>query len=252
VTARQRERVLGVDVDAIPTIDLIDRVSTSMLTGTRLWVANHNMHSAYLVLEDELMRHWYEQADLVFVDGMSLVAASRLTGGSLRRRHRSTLLDWMPDVLDEAARAGKVVFHLGGHPDWIEVGAEAWRRSHPGLRLHVHHGYLAAEDSVALVAAINGVAPDLLLVGMGMPQQEHWLAQHGQALDVPVVVAVGAFLAYAAGATSQPPRWLGQVGMEWAWRLAADPRRLARRYLVEPVLLMLALRRRRAAAGGSA
>jgi N-acetylglucosaminyldiphosphoundecaprenol N-acetyl-beta-D-mannosaminyltransferase len=246
VTHRELEHVLGVDVDVITRVELIARVVTSMRNGDRLWVGNHNLHSAYLALDDAEMRRWYERADLVFVDGMSLVAASRLGRGRLRREHRATLLDWMPRVLDEAARADKVVFHLGGDPAWIEVGAAAWRRQHPGLRLLVHHGYFSPERADEVVAAINDAKPDLLLVGMGMPVQERWILEHGHQIHVPVIVAVGAFLAYASGATSRPPRWTGQLGVEWLWRLAMDPRRLGRRYLVEPFALAAALRRERA------
>jgi N-acetylglucosaminyldiphosphoundecaprenol N-acetyl-beta-D-mannosaminyltransferase len=243
--SRDLERVLGVEVDRITLADLVERVVSSVRSGTRLWVAHHNLHSAYLVLEDDRMRGWYERADLVFADGMSLVAASRLGRGGLRRAHRATLLDWMPAVLDAAARDGKVVFHLGGEPSWIERGAAAWRDRHPGLQVHVHHGYFAPEESAVVIERIHAARPDLLLVGMGMPAQERWLAEHADELDVPVIVTVGAVLAYAAGATARPPRWTGQVGLEWAWRLAADPRRLARRYLVEPFALMVALGRRR-------
>jgi N-acetylglucosaminyldiphosphoundecaprenol N-acetyl-beta-D-mannosaminyltransferase len=242
---REVEHVLGVEVDRITLGDLVERVATGVRSGTRLWVAHHNLHSAYLVLDDDLMRRWYERADVVFADGMSLVAASRLRRGGLRRAHRATLLDWMPAVLDAAARDRKAVFHLGGDPSWIERGAAAWRERHPGLALQVHHGYFAPQESGAVIEQINAARPDLLLVGMGMPTQERWLAEHADALDVPVVVTVGAFLAYAAGATARPPRWTGQLGLEWAWRLAADPRRLARRYLVEPFALMVALGRRR-------
>src|SRR5687768_4406008 len=118
-----RERLLGIEVDRIELGDLTDLVIDHVRSGERLWVAHHNLHSAYLVLDDDQMRRWYERADVVFVDGMSLVVASRLAGGPLRRTHRATLLDWMPTVLDAAARDGKVVFHLGGDPAWIEQGA---------------------------------------------------------------------------------------------------------------------------------
>lgn len=246
MTVRQLEPVLGIEVDRITTEDLIARVSDSMLRGDRLWVGHHNLHSAYLVLEDPRMRRWNDSADLVFADGMSLVAASRLSGGRLRRAHRSTLLDWMPSVLDAAAAHGKVVFHLGGDPRWIDRGAAAWRERHPGLRLHLHHGFFTDSEADDVVDEINRASPDLVLVGMGMPQQERWAAEHAARLDAPVIVTVGAFLGYAAGASSAPPRWVGQIGLEWAWRLLADPRRLARRYLVEPLLLFAALRRRRA------
>jgi N-acetylglucosaminyldiphosphoundecaprenol N-acetyl-beta-D-mannosaminyltransferase len=239
-----RETVLGVEVDPILRLDLIDRVAAAVRERDRLWVAHHNLHSAYLVLDDPEMQRWFELADVIFVDGMALVAVSRLTRGGLVRDHRATLLDWMPQVLDAAARDGRRVFHLGGEADWIEAGAAVWRERHPGLDLTVHHGYFGAEGSDAVVAAINEAAPDLLLVGMGMPHQERWLAANADRLDVPVIVTVGAFLGYAAGNTAEPPRWTGRVGLEWAWRLGADPKRLARRYLVEPVVLLWTLARR--------
>lgn len=250
MTDRAIETVLGVDVDLITRVELIDRVVSSVRNADKLWVGHHNLHSAYLTLDDAEMRSWYEQADLVFVDGMSLVAASRLGRGRLRREHRATLLDWMPSVLDAAASADKVVFHLGGDPAWIDAGAAAWRGQHPGLRLHVHDGYFSPDRSDEVVAAINRAKPDLLLVGMGMPVQERWILAHGHEIEVPVIVTVGAFLAYAAGATARPPRWTGQLGVEWLWRLAMDPRRLARRYLVEPFLLLRALRRQRTVRSG--
>lgn len=244
MSSRELERVLGVEVEPILMTELAARVCASVAAGTKLWVSHHNLHSAYLVLDDAAMGRWFELADVVFADGMSLVAASRLGGGRLRRAHRATLLDWMPGVLEAAARDGKVVFHLGGDPRWIERGAAGWRERHPGLRLHVHHGFFDDEESDQIIAEINRAAPDLLLVGLGMPRQERWCAEHADELEVPVIVTVGAFLGYAAGAAAQPPRWIGQLGFEWAWRLLADPRRLGRRYLVEPLALLRALRQR--------
>lgn len=242
-SSSQRQRVLGVEVDRTTVDDLVVRVSESVRSGERLLMAGHNMHSAYLYLEDAEMRRWYEMADLVFVDGMSLVLASQLSSRRLRREHRATVLDWMPQVLDAAARDGTRVFHLGGDPEWVKRGADEWRQHHPGLQLDVHHGYFHDEESAEVVSVINDVRPDLLLIGMGMPRQEHWAARHATDLSAPVIVTVGAFLVYATGAAVAPPRWTGKVGLEWAWRLAADPRRLAHRYLVEPFALSRALYR---------
>src|SRR5690606_20547124 len=117
---------------------------------------------------------------------------------------RITVLDWMPPMLDAAAREGLRVFHLCGHPDWIDRGAEVWRSRHPQLHLDLHHGYFGAEESERVVEAINQAAPDMLFVGMGMQKQERWLARHADSLQVPVIATVGAVLGYAAGATSTP------------------------------------------------
>ena len=244
MSARGRVELLGVEVDRITGDELVAAVVDAVRQRRRLRVANHNLHSTYLVQDDPRMARWYERADIVFVDGMSLVAASRFKGRALARAHRATVLDWMPDVLDHAAAEGWRVYHLGGDPAWTERGADAWRIRHPGLLVEVHHGYFPHEDSAEVVAAINAAQPDLVLVGMGSPLQERWLADHVDSLDAPVVVVVGSFLGIAARNASVPPRWVGQIGLEWAWRLASDPRRLARRYLVEPLLLLRARWRR--------
>lgn len=245
MSQRELERVFGVEVDVITRLELIDRVVACVSSGTKLWVGNHNLHSAYLVREDEQMRRWFDRVDLVFVDGMSLVAASRLSRGRLRREHRATVLDWMPQVLDAAGRAGMVVFHLGGDPAWIEQGAAAWRTAHPGLDVHVHHGFFRDDEAGEVIAEIAKVQPDLLLIGMGSPLQERWAQAHADQLDVPVIVIVGAFLGFAAKVVRRPPRWIGQIGLEWLWRLVVDARHVWRRYLVEPVLLLWSLRRER-------
>lgn len=242
-----REKVLGVEVDPITIPDLVQVVSEHVREGRRLRVANHNMHSAYLVRDDPTMAAWYEQADVIFVDGMSLVAVSRLVRGNLQRAHRATVVDWLPQVLSLAARDGKRVFHLGGDPAWVDRAAEVWRADHPGLDVRTRHGFFAPDEVDSVVAEINAASPDLLLVGMGNPLQERWAATHADRLDVPVVVMVGAFMGFAGGAVPLPPRWVGQIGMEWAYRLATNPRHVARRYLVEPFGLLWGLARDRRA-----
>jgi len=82
--------------------------------------------------------------------------------------------------------------------------------------------------------AIAAFRPDLLMVGMGMPRQEAWVAAHVDALEVPAVLTCGACMDYVAGVVATPPRWAGRVGLEWGFRLIAEPRRLGYRYLVEP------------------
>jgi N-acetylglucosaminyldiphosphoundecaprenol N-acetyl-beta-D-mannosaminyltransferase len=81
---------------------------------------------------------------------------------------------------------------------------------------------------------VNAFKPHVLLVGMGMPRQEAWLRANLDALDCGVALPMGAAFDYEAGAIPTPPRWMGQVGMEWLFRLIAEPRRLSSRYLIEP------------------
>ncbi|HZS60644.1 MAG TPA: WecB/TagA/CpsF family glycosyltransferase, partial [Gemmatimonadaceae bacterium] len=102
----------------------------------------------------------------------------------------------------------------------------------------VHHGYFdhtpGSADNKAVLADIAGFEPNVLMVGLGMPRQEHWVHAHRAETTANAILLAGAALDYVAGAVPTPPRWAGRWSLEWAFRLAAEPRRLGRRYLVEP------------------
>src|SRR5690606_25524795 len=107
-------------------------------------------------------------------------------------------------------------------------------------QIAVHHGYFDAEGAAnaALLGAIAAFDPDVVLVGMGMPRQELWIIDNRPALKRGVLFPVGAAFDYEAGVQRAAPRVLGALGVEWLFRLAAQPRRLAFRYLVEPWFLL--------------
>jgi N-acetylglucosaminyldiphosphoundecaprenol N-acetyl-beta-D-mannosaminyltransferase len=138
----------------------------------------------------------------------------------------------------EAAERNWRVYYLGGRPGVAEKGAEVLRARHPTLAIRVHHGYfdhtLGSDDNQAILKEINGFEPHVLMVGLGMPRQEHWVHAHRAGLTANAILLAGAALDYVAGAVPTPPRWAGRWSLEWAFRLAAEPRRLGRRYLVEP------------------
>lgn len=227
--------MLGVDVHALTARQVLSRIATAMGSGDRLLIGNHNLHSTYLVRTSPAMRRFYERADLVYVDGMPLVLASR----TLRRQHRATLLDWIDPLLDLVAARRSTAFLLGSTEPVVAAAARAFADGHPGAHVVAHHGFfdVTGAENDAVVAAVNHERPDLLLVGMGMPRQEIWLAENFDRLDVRIAIAVGGLFDYHAGVTATPPRWMGPLGIEWLGRLAADPRRLGHRYLIEPLLL---------------
>ena len=253
-------RLLDTHVDALTVDDLHARIAESVQAGTRRVFASHNLHSLYLLREDSRLRCFYERVDYVRVDGMSIVLLGRMLGVPLRRDHRVTYVDWLPLFMAEAARVGWRVFYLGSRPGVAERAAEVLRARHPGLAIATAHGYFdtapGSADNERVIAAINDFRPHVLLVGMGMPRQQHWVLENESRLAVNSISTSGAALDYVVGEIPTPPRWAGRVGLEWLFRLAAEPRRLAGRYLVEPwyVMPLLArhlVRRARTAAAGS-
>jgi N-acetylglucosaminyldiphosphoundecaprenol N-acetyl-beta-D-mannosaminyltransferase len=237
------ERVLGVEVEALDRTELLRAIETSVeardpAAARPLVIANHNLHSAALSRRDPGLRRFYSRADRVFVDGMPLAWFGRLTGGALRRQHRTTYVDLIHPLADLAVASGWRVMFVAGTDEAVERGRAALLERHPGLCLTVRSGWFDArqggpEDEMVL-AEIASVEPHVLLVGMGMPRQEHWIDGRRDRIHASVVMNAGACLDYVAGIQRTPPRWMGALGLEWLARLVGDPRRMARRYLVEP------------------
>ena len=169
---------------------------------------------------------------------MPLVFLGWLLGLPLSRSNRLTRLDWIRALCAEAAQRGWQIFYLGSLPGIAEKGAKILRREFPGLRIETAHGYFdprpAGGENRAAVETINRCRPHLLMVGMGVPRQEKWILHNFNKVEARAVFNVGALMDYVAGEIPTPPRWAGQVGLEWLFRPLSQPRHLWRRYLVEP------------------
>lgn len=243
--------MLGIWVNALTAESLYALIAQSIRQRERCVIGYHNLHSIHLDHQDPQMRAFYDQvADYVFIDGMPLILWGRVLGFPLKQANRLTAVDWLPSLMEKSAQEGWRVFYLGGRPGVAEAGAARFRDANPGLVIRTEHGYFDVKsESDCIIATINAFAPDMLLIGMGMPRQEHWVLRHHSDLHAPCIIPVGAAMDYFAGAIPTPPRWIGRLGLEWLARLIAEPGRLWRRYLVEPWSLlpfMLAdLRRRR-------
>jgi N-acetylglucosaminyldiphosphoundecaprenol N-acetyl-beta-D-mannosaminyltransferase len=202
-------------------------------------IANHNLHSLYLAGKSPAVRAFFAAADLVEVDSTPLILWARLIGRSSRPFHRCTYLDWRDLFWARAQAEGWRVFFVGGAPGVADKAREAILADFPDVNLAVHHGYFDAAagsaENAAVVEAINAFAPQILLVGMGMPRQEVWVLENHPALTAPCAsFTVGGAFDYEAGAQKAAPRWMGRLGVEWLFRLVADPRRLFVRYCIEP------------------
>ena len=127
-----------------------------------------------------------------------------------------------------------------------QAAARKLKQRYPGLNVvGVHHGYFDRSENEAVVQKINAAAPDILLVGLGMPLQEYWLMENRHRLDASVALTGGAAFDYVSGRLRRGPRLLVSSGFEWLARLLIDPRRLWRRYLVgNPLFLLRVVRQR--------
>ena len=203
-------------------------------SGKRL-LLNHNLHSAYLHDIDRDFAKLYEQADLVIIDGTPI----RWLAALAARKHipaecRVSSTDWLSALPQTPTDGSPRMFVFGASAISNGKAVEALRSSLTEWTVSGLDGYVCEEDAVR---SITEFRPDVVIVGLGMPRQEYFLLKNWDALPDAVYATVGGAIDYVAGETRLAPRWLGRLGIEWAWRLLHEPSRLAYRYLVEPLLL---------------
>jgi N-acetylglucosaminyldiphosphoundecaprenol N-acetyl-beta-D-mannosaminyltransferase len=235
-------RMLGITVNPL-SIPQLNALIAEAITRKQRWIiAHHNLHSIYTYHHDAKMRTFYAKADYIHIDGMALVFLGRLLGLSLKREERVTYVDWTPPLMTAAAQRGWRIFYLGSKPGVAEQAAKRLQEKFPGLQIATAHGYFDArpdsEENQAILAQINAYQAHVLMVGMSMPRQENWILDNLEQLSTNAILPSGAAIDYVAGALPTPPRWAGRWGLEWLFRLLAEPKRLWRRYLVEPLFLV--------------
>ncbi|MBC1281302.1 WecB/TagA/CpsF family glycosyltransferase [Nostoc sp. UCD121] len=231
-------KFLGVKLDALSIPELNLLIEESIEKSEKWIIANHNLHSLYLFHNDPKMQAFYAKAEYIHIDGMPLLFIGKLLGFPMKREQRVTYADWVWPLMAEAANKDWRVFYLGSKPGVAEQGASILRDKFPGLQIACAHGYIDmdkdSEENLATLAAINAYKPHVLMVGMGMPRQEHWISENLEYIYANTILTSGACMDYVAGVVPTPPRWMGRVGLEWLYRLLSEPKRLWRRYLLEP------------------
>lgn len=240
------EQLTGCPVWPAELDSLLSEIESRWAAGQRsLLIGHHNLNSLSRSRFDPDVHAFYRQCDWCYVDGVPVLKLMRLAGAPTRGAVRFSLMDRLPDLLSWLDERGYRIFYLGGAPRAITRGRE-WIHAHfPSLDCDLHHGYF--DDDDAIIERINHFRPDLLLVGMGMPRQERWMLQHRTQLNVGALLQAGGTLDYYTGLQARPPAWVSRIGLGGVFRLLRNPRRLWRRYLIEPwhlVTPLIRLRRR--------
>jgi exopolysaccharide biosynthesis WecB/TagA/CpsF family protein len=201
------------------------------IIGTKTLVQFINAHCVNTLKTSDEYAQALSTADLLLPDGSGLRLAGRLSGKGKVANLNGT--DLFPELCRNAAMYGHPIFALGGRPGLAEKAMKHMQSQNPELKLAgCHDGYFQPGDEDALIDQINASGAALLLVGLGVPAQELWITRHSDRLNVPIIMGVGGLLDYYSGRLSRAPKLLRTLGLEWCWRLALEPRRLAGRYLL--------------------
>jgi N-acetylglucosaminyldiphosphoundecaprenol N-acetyl-beta-D-mannosaminyltransferase len=172
------------------------------------------------------------------LDGISLILLAKSLKLPLQRVHRTTYLDWIEDFFSMAEQKSWRIYFLGGSPSMADRIPDRLHAQFPELQVRCHHGFDAFTSDTQVWKEIEEFSPHVILVGMSMPIQERWITQARSKVNTHLFLPCGAALEYLLRIQRPPPCWLGQLGLEWLFRLITRPRKLFRRYLVEPLLLL--------------
>ena len=141
--------------------------------------------------------------------------------------------DLFPRLCERAADERLALYLLGARPSVAAAAAEAMRAKHPHLEIAgTHHGYFDSRHTSTIVNDINTSGAHILLVAMGAPRQDLWLAAHREELRTPILMGVGGLFDFYSGNIRRAPMWMREIGLEWVWRLLQEPGRMWRRYLI--------------------
>lgn len=230
--------LLGIPVEDLTMSEAIARCEAYVRAGRAMgrphYVTTANADFAVLGLNDPELRRLLLESDMTTADGMPLVWAARLLG--LPIDGRVTGADMVPALAELAARKQFSIFLLGAGPGVAARTAEILQQRFPGLKIAGVHSPPPApllDMDPGLVRMVRDAKPDILLVAFGTPKQEKWIKMHLFDLQVPLSIGVGASFDFIAGQQKRAPLWMQKAGLEWLFRLANEPRRLWKRYVLD-------------------
>ncbi len=234
-------KILGVPIDRVTEQQAIAHVIQSLDRRSGGSLVTLNLEMLRLCKRSTEARALVRAGSLLVADGQPLVWASRWQGEPLPERVTGSNLIWT--LTDQVAPSGYSIFLLGGHPGAAETAAAKLRAATPGLRvagcLCPPRGFehVPSEmDDISRVLASS--RPDIVYVGLGFPKQERLISQLCAELPSTWFVGVGISIDFVAGRVRRAPRWIQSLGLEWLHRLAQEPRRLVKRYLVHGLAFM--------------
>jgi N-acetylglucosaminyldiphosphoundecaprenol N-acetyl-beta-D-mannosaminyltransferase len=224
-----RVPLFGVHVDALTFDETLDRVfMLANLDGRYRQHVVLNAAKVVLMSKDDRLRDIVADCELVNADGQSVVWASRILGRPLPER--VTGIDLFHAVLERAAQTGHRLYFLGATDDVLTEMVRRLRQRYPRMVIAGYrNGYWT--DDAEVIGAVRNTRPDFLFLAIPSPRKEYWLSQHLEHLQVPFVMGVGGTFDVVAGKVRRAPRWAQQIGCEWVYRLAQEPRRMWKRYL---------------------
>jgi len=230
--------VLGFHFHRVTEEACVAHILARIASGEGGWVITPNVEILRMLSVSPALWRFFRDADLLVADGMPIVWTSKLLGDPLPERVAGSSL--VSTLSAGAAREGRSIYLLGGDPGTAEAGAAELQRRHPGLRVAgtdcPPYGFEHDPEELARISArVVAADPDIVYVALGCPKQERLIEHIRPAAPRAWYLGVGISFSYLCGDVKRAPAWMRRSGLEWVFRLAQEPERLARRYLRDDI-----------------
>lgn len=237
-----KSELFGVPFDDGSLQEATERALSLIARKSAAYTVTPNPEIMMKLRDNPALQKAVESADLILPDGVGLVYASKIVGRPIY--HRVPGIDFASALMEKLAERQGSVYLLGAKPGVAEAAALKMQEACPGLRIAgTHHGYFSAGEEPRLLEQIQQAEPDLLLVCLGAPRQELWMARYAGRLTVGLMVGLGGALDVYAGCVSRAPKIWRNLGFEWLYRLLRQPQRLKRMKCL-PAFLWAAVKER--------
>lgn len=229
---------LNTQVDNLTMDEALDRLEELISLNKNAYAVTPNVDHIVQLERGGELRDIYAQADLILTDGKPLVWISKLYGTPIKEKISGS--DLFPLLCQRAARKGYKMFFLGADEGVAAKAAQNLTAKFPGLKVvGTYSPPLGFENDARelerIEEMIKAAAPHILVVGLGCPKQEKFIYHNRNRLGVPLSLGLGASLDFEAGCVKRAPKWMSDHGLEWLYRAVKEPKRLAKRYIVDAV-----------------
>lgn len=236
-----RMKFMNTEIDNLTMNETLQAINNLVKERKNSYVVTPNVDHIVQLEKDKELQAVYENASLILTDGKPLLWIAKLYGTPIKEKISGS--DLFPLLCEMAAKKGYKMFFLGAAEGVAAKAARRLSRRYKGLQVVGTYsppfGFEKSKEELQKVKTIIKQAkPDILIVGLGCPKQEKFMYHYCKVLDVPISLGLGASLDFEAGNVKRAPRWMANHGLEWLFRITQDPKRMAKRYLIDDVKIL--------------
>lgn len=241
-----RMKFMNIEIDNLTMQEAIKKIDELIKKDNCSYVVTPNVDHIVQVENDLELKEVYKNASLILTDGKPLIWISQYYKSPIKEKISGS--DLFPKICQLAQKKKYTLYFLGAGPGIAKRAADNLIKKYPGLQIvktySPSYGFEKKPEEVnKIIEDINKYNPDILIVGLGCPKQEKFIYKYHRELNVPLSLGLGASLDFEAGNIKRAPKWVSNIGFEWLYRIFQDPKRLAKRYLIDDIKIAKLIRK---------